>query len=110
MALQTLQPGFRVNPDLHPKENTRKGETTPLITIKVFEDELSNSQAKDLIHKVTEAMIPFVGEKLRNNTWVLIEEIASGSWGIGGKVFGLTDVRAIQSQERAIASAGESES
>jgi phenylpyruvate tautomerase PptA (4-oxalocrotonate tautomerase family) len=25
----------------------------PLITIKVFEDELSNSQAKDLIHKVT---------------------------------------------------------
>jgi 4-oxalocrotonate tautomerase len=84
---------------LHPKENTRKGETMPLITIKVFEDELSNSQAKDLIHKVTEAVIPFIGEKLRDNTWVLIEEIASGSWGIGGKVFGLTDVRAIQSQE-----------
>jgi 4-oxalocrotonate tautomerase family enzyme len=71
----------------------------PLITVKVFEDELSNSQAKDLIHKVTEALIPFVGEKLRDNTWVLIEEIASVSWGIGGKVFGLTDVHAIQSQE-----------
>jgi phenylpyruvate tautomerase PptA (4-oxalocrotonate tautomerase family) len=51
----------------------------PLITIKVFENELSNSQAKDLIHKVTEAVIPFVGEKLPDNTWVLIEEIASGS-------------------------------
>lgn len=66
----------------------------PLVTIKVFEDELSNSQARDLIHRVTEAVIPFVGEKLRANTWVLIEEIASGSWGIGGKAFGLKDVRA----------------
>ena len=70
----------------------------PLITIKIFEGELSDSQAEGLIHKVTEAVIPFVGEKLRDNTWVLIEEIASGSWGIGGKAIGLKDVRAIQSQ------------
>ena len=71
----------------------------PLITIKVFEGELSDSQAKDLIHQVTEAVVPFVGEKLRENTWVLIEEIASGAWGIGGKAFSLKDVRAIQSQK-----------
>jgi phenylpyruvate tautomerase PptA (4-oxalocrotonate tautomerase family) len=51
----------------------------PLVTIKVFEDELFHSRTKDLIHKVTEAVIPFVGEKLRDNTWILIEEIASGS-------------------------------
>lgn len=71
----------------------------PLVAIKVFKDELSDSQAKELIYKVTEAVVPFVGEKLRDNTWVLIEEIASGSWGIGGKAFGLKDVRAIQSRE-----------
>ena len=71
----------------------------PLITIKMFEDELSDSQTKDLIQQVTEAVIPFVGEELRGNTWVLVEEIASGSWGIGGKTFGLKDVRAIQSRE-----------
>jgi 4-oxalocrotonate tautomerase len=76
-----------------------KWKIMPLVTIKAFEDELSHSQTKDLIHKVTEAVIPFVGEKLRNNTWVLIEEIASGSWGIGGKAFGPKDVRAIRSQE-----------
>jgi len=41
----------------------------------MFEGELSDSQAEDLIHKVTEVVIPFVGEKLlRDNTWVLIEE------------------------------------
>jgi 4-oxalocrotonate tautomerase len=92
--------GLGVNPYLNPKEIAGAQERTmPLVTIKVFKDELSNSQAKDLIGKVTEAVIPFVGEKLRDNTWVLIEEIASGSWGIGGKTVGLEDVRAIQSQE-----------
>jgi len=30
----------------------------PLVTIKVFKNELSNSQTKDLIHKVTETVIP----------------------------------------------------
>jgi len=71
----------------------------PLITVKMFQGEISQAQAKDLIHEVTEAVIPFVGEKLRDNTWVLIEEIASGSWGIGGKVFGLEDTRVVQSQK-----------
>ena len=72
----------------------------PLVTIKVFEEELSESQSQDLIRKVTEAIIPLVGEKLRANTWILIEEIASGSWGIGGQAVSLKDVRAIQSQKR----------
>jgi len=42
----------------------------------MFEGELTEAQAADLIHRVTEAIIAFVGEKLRGNTWVLIEEIA----------------------------------
>lgn len=68
----------------------------PIITIKVFEDELTETQTTKLIHNVTEAVIPFVGEALRTSTWVLVEEIKSGSWGIGGKPFGLPDLRKIQ--------------
>jgi phenylpyruvate tautomerase PptA (4-oxalocrotonate tautomerase family) len=34
----------------------------PLIPIMMFEGELSDSQAKDLIHEVTEAVVPFVGQ------------------------------------------------
>ena len=34
----------------------------PLVTIKVFEKELSEWQGQDLIRKITEAIIPFVGE------------------------------------------------
>src|SRR6516225_6085936 len=81
-------------------DRSRKGDRVmPLVTIKVFDGELSESQSQALIRQVTEAIVPFVGEKLRDNTWVLIEEINSGSWGIGGRAFGLKDVRAIQSQK-----------
>lgn len=57
----------------------------PLVTIKLFKDELSESRVKDLIQQVTEALIPFVGEGLRGNTWVLVEEVSSGAWGMAEK-------------------------
>jgi len=68
----------------------------PLITVKVFEDELTQQQTADVIRGVTEAVIPFVGERLREATWVLVEEVKSGAWGIGGKPFSLPELRAIQ--------------
>lgn len=68
----------------------------PIVTVKVFEDELTQTQTAKLIHDITEAVMPFVGEALRTSTWVLVEEIKSGSWGIGGKPFGLPDLRNIQ--------------
>jgi 4-oxalocrotonate tautomerase len=68
----------------------------PLITIKVFEGELTQQQTTDIIHGITEAVIPFVGERLREAMWVLVEEVKSGAWGIGGKPFGLPDLRKIQ--------------
>ena len=68
----------------------------PIITVKVFEDELTQTQTEKMAGDITEAVIPFVGEALRNSTWVLVEEIKSGFWGIGGKPFGLADLRRIQ--------------
>jgi 4-oxalocrotonate tautomerase len=37
-----------------------------------------------------------VGESIRPHTWVVLEEIKSGNWGIGGTALGLADVHAIQ--------------
>lgn len=68
----------------------------PIITVKVFENELDAAQTARLIHDITEATIPYVGEVVRANTWVLVEEIKSGAWGIGGKALGLPDLREIQ--------------
>ncbi len=65
----------------------------PLIQIKVFEDELSQEQAKDLINKITDAVTEVTSEKLRDVTWVVINEVRSGHWGIGGNALGLDDVK-----------------
>jgi len=68
----------------------------PLITVKVFEGELTLGQTAEMIEDITQAVIPYVGEVVRSNTWVVVEEVKSGAWGIGGKAFTLPDLRQIQ--------------
>lgn len=68
----------------------------PFIEIKVFENELSPEQAEEIIKKTTDLMVTYVGENLRDATWVVIDEVKSGHWGVGGNALGLKDVRAIQ--------------
>lgn len=70
----------------------------PFIEIKVFEGELSEDEKKKVIENVTNVMVSFSGENLRSATWVVIQEIKSGNWGIGGKALGLQDVRALQAR------------
>jgi 4-oxalocrotonate tautomerase len=49
-----------------------------------------------MIAKVTDAMVKIEGEAMRNYTWVRVQEIASGEWGMGGKVLSSADVKAMQ--------------
>ena len=58
----------------------------PFTTIKVIEGVFSNEQKTQLIEKVTEAMIEVQGEGMRDKTWVVIDEVKSGDWGIGGNI------------------------
>lgn len=67
----------------------------PFIEVKVFEDELSQAQSKELIEKITEAVTSTTSEKLRDVTWVTINEIKSGHWGVGGNALGLADIKKI---------------
>lgn len=67
----------------------------PFVEIKVFEDELTSKQSKDLIQKVTDVVTEVTSEKLRGVTWVVINEIKSGNWGVGGNALGLDDVKKI---------------
>ena len=68
----------------------------PLIEIKYFESEFSDQERAGIIGAVTDAMVAFTGESIRSHTWVVLEEIKSGNWGIGGTALGLADVHAIQ--------------
>jgi 4-oxalocrotonate tautomerase len=40
-------------------------------------------------------MVSIEGENLRPVTWVVIEEVRSGDWGIGGKPLTAADVKAL---------------
>jgi 4-oxalocrotonate tautomerase len=65
----------------------------PFIQVKVFEDELSQEQSKALINKITSAVTEVTSEKLCDMTWVVIDEVKSGHWGVGGNALGLDDVK-----------------
>jgi 4-oxalocrotonate tautomerase len=57
----------------------------PLANIKVIEGIFTAEQKRQMIEKVTEAMASIEGPKLKEKTYVIIEEVKSGDWGIGGK-------------------------
>ena len=67
----------------------------PLVTIDVIKDVFSPNQKRDMIEKVTEAMIAVEGEALRGVTWVRVNEVQQGDWGIGGKTLTAADVHAL---------------
>lgn len=56
----------------------------PLVQIKGIGGFLSPAQKSDLIKKVTDAVVSVEGEGLRPVTWVIVEDVPSGSWGVGG--------------------------
>ena len=64
----------------------------PLVTIDVIRDVFTTGQKKDLIAKVTQAMIEVEGENMRPVTWVRINEFESGDWAIGGKPLQICEV------------------
>ena len=57
----------------------------PLIQVKLIENVFTPEQRKQIISKLTDAMVSIEGENLRPVTWVVIEEVRSGEWGIGGQ-------------------------
>jgi 4-oxalocrotonate tautomerase len=67
----------------------------PLVTIDVIKDVFTPTQKKELIAKVTEAMVEVEGENLRPVTWVRINEFEGGDWAIGGKALRALDVQAL---------------
>ena len=69
----------------------------PFVNVKLIEGVFSPDQKKDIIAKLTETMVSIEGENMRAVTWVVIEEVASGEWGIGGQALTTADVKAMAS-------------
>lgn len=67
----------------------------PLVQIKGVGDYLSLEQKQELIRRVTDAVVSVEGEGLRQVTWVTIEDVAPGAWGVGGQPITADDLRAM---------------
>jgi len=67
----------------------------PLIQVKLIEEVFTPAQKKEIITKLTDAMVTIQGENLRPVTWVVIEEVQSGEWGIGGQSMTTDAVRGL---------------
>ncbi len=67
----------------------------PMIQVKLIEEVFTPAQKKEIVTKLTDAMVSIEGEALRPVTWVLIEEVRGGDWAIGGKQLSATDVHAM---------------
>ena len=67
----------------------------PLIQVKVIEGVFTEAQKREMIHKLTDTMVAIEGEAMRPVTWVVVEEVKSGDWGIGGKPMAAADVKAL---------------
>jgi 4-oxalocrotonate tautomerase len=83
----------------HAKENVM-----PMLNVRVIEGVFTPEQKQQMIHQLTETMVEIEGESLRPVTWVIVEEVKSGDWGIGGNGLTTADVLALQAQSPATVS------
>ena len=68
----------------------------PFVQVKVIEGVFGPEEKGRIIQAVTDAMISVEGEAMRGVTWVAIEEVASGSWAIGGTQLTTADVTSMR--------------
>jgi 4-oxalocrotonate tautomerase len=67
----------------------------PLIQVKVIEGVFTEAQKREIVKKLTDAMVSIEGGAMRPVTLVIVEEVKSGDWGIGGKALTTADVKAL---------------
>jgi 4-oxalocrotonate tautomerase len=68
----------------------------PLVQISLIKGVFTPAQKQEMIQKVTSAMVSVEGESMRGVTWVKVDEIESGDWGIGGQCLTTSAVKDLQ--------------
>jgi 4-oxalocrotonate tautomerase len=68
----------------------------PLINVRLVEGVFDDDQKQAMIEKLTDTMVEIEGENMRSVTWVVIDEVKSGDWGIGGQSLTTEAVHALQ--------------
>jgi 4-oxalocrotonate tautomerase len=72
-----------------------------LIEVHLIENVLTPEQKHMIIEKLTDAMVSIEGENLRGVTWVKVQEVKSGDWGIGGQLLTTEALKALSASKKA---------
>ena len=75
----------------------------PFVDVKVMEGVLSTEQKQAIARGFTDAFAEAVGEPVRGVTWVVIQDVASGQWTMGGNAVTTEGVKELLQAERATA-------
>ena len=67
----------------------------PFVNVKVIEGVFTSGQKQDMVRRLTDTMVEIEGENMRPVTWVVVEEVKSGDWGIAGNPLSTDDVKAL---------------
>jgi 4-oxalocrotonate tautomerase len=73
----------------------------PLVNVRLIEGVYTPEQKREMIRKLTDTMVEIEGENLRSGTWVIVEEVKSGDWGVGGHGVTAADIQALRDQPSA---------
>jgi len=73
----------------------------PFVEVKVIKGVFDTEQKQEMISQLTETMVGIEGEALRGVTFVTIDEVESGDWGIGGQAITAEYVKSLQKQPAA---------
>jgi 4-oxalocrotonate tautomerase len=67
----------------------------PFVNVKVIEGVFDAAQKREIVERLTDTMVRIEGENMREVTWVVLEEVKSGDWAIGGTPLSTEDVKAL---------------
>jgi 4-oxalocrotonate tautomerase len=74
----------------------------PFIDIKVIQGAFTPEEKREMVERVSEAVIAVEGEALRRLTHTAITETPSGEWAVGGSAKTADDVKALRSAAAAV--------
>jgi 4-oxalocrotonate tautomerase len=67
----------------------------PFVNVKFIEGVFDADQKREIVERLTETMVGIEGENMREVTWVVLQEVRSGDWGMGRKTLSTEDVKAL---------------
>ena len=77
----------------------------PLIQVTTMQEVFTPAQKQELITKFTDVLVALQGEWIRPATVVVIDEVSSGHFGIGGQAITIEAVRAMAGAGKPVAPA-----